>query len=553
MTKTLHRVLKQYGHWIFLGFMILLTVYMDVYVSRNILDGDTSDYVNRGWIMAQQHNPFTRDFFFTTEVRLLDISAVYSLFFHFTDDWTLVRILGAIAMQTWYVLSFLYVCKQAGLGKTSAVFGAGMLLVPFSTPYARLVLYHMYYILYLSNAFWAMGLTLRVFHTSPHQKQRAIWPTVFLAGLWIFMGLNGIRHMIMLGIPLMLYAGIKSLQMLNSQHWVSNLSIRRQPFWKTDSMHLVKITIGCLACFAVGFVINRVWLLPYYGVVDMTETIYRPTAPPQRYLNILHGWLIATGIRNSALSLMGIRGVALVSGLFIFTYLLYVSYQALKDPHLSKPNLVQGIFAASFASTTFIFLFESTVRIFEQYYVLVCAWALLVLIIQLERNTSRNAPVAKRLLALIACLCLLFQGAYTTLFLRADKNQMDKWECLYFDHLNAMDEIRDCVTFMQENGYNHAMTDYWYANVMMEMSDGKLTVAPMLINYQEDPSISLQEWGTSRLAFARENLPSTILIFIKREKADEFEAHYSLLPLVHEGWIFNGYEVDTSLIQLDKE
>ena len=46
--------------------MILITAYMDVFIAQHVLDGDASDYLNRGWIMAQQKNWFTRDFYPTT-------------------------------------------------------------------------------------------------------------------------------------------------------------------------------------------------------------------------------------------------------------------------------------------------------------------------------------------------------------------------------------------------------------------------------------------------------------------------------------------------------
>ena len=33
------------------------------------------------------------------------------------------------------------------------------------------------------------------------------------------------------------------------------------------------------------------------------------------------------------------------------------------------------------------------------------------------------------------------------------------------------------------------------------------------------------------------------------DKAAEFEKNHPQVPLVHEGWIFNGYEIDASLIK----
>lgn len=542
------RMLKKYGHWIFLGLMILITVYMDVYMARHILDSDTAEDVYHGWIIAQQNNPFTRDVYFSTELRLLDIASVFGLFFKFVDDWTLVRILGSIAMQAWYVLSFAYMCRQAGVTRRLTVFGAGLLLLPFSTPYARVVLYHLYYILYTANAFWLLGLTLRIARAWRGEKRKAVLPAVLLSALWAFVGLNGIRHMLILGIPVLLYVGVKCLQVLNAHRWQPELRWNRQSFWHTEAARMMGILMVSFVCFAVGFVISQVWLLPYFGVVDMTDTLYQPNATAQRYLSIFHGWLIATGVRNSPLPLVGIRGVSLVAALFGFTYLLYVSYRALRDPELTDSNLLLAVFASSFVTTTLIFVFDSTERIFEQYYVLVCVWAIPALVVHLQRCCKPDASTAKRLLSLAACACLMVQGAYTTLYIRADKDGMDKWECLYFDRFSVMDEVSDCITFMQENGYTHAMTDYWFASVMMEMTDGELTVAPMLINYDDEKPISLQEWGTSRTAFAPENRTAETILFFERTKAKEFENNCPEALLVHEGWFFNGYKVDTASV-----
>ena len=356
--------------------------------------------------------------------------------------------------------------------------------------------------------------------------------------------MNGIRHMLVVGIPVLLYTAVRCMQMLNRCSWQPELPALRQPFWRTDAMRLTGILVVSVFCFAIGFVISQIWLLPYFGVVDMSDTFYRPSASAGRYEQIFHGWLLATGVRNSPLPMVGIRGVSLIAGLFGFTYLLYVSFAAFRKEELSARNLLISMLAASFLSTTLIFVFESTERIFEQYYVFVCLWGIPVLALQLENVKARDTAVAKRLLALAACLCFMFQGAYTTLYVRADKDSMDSWECLYFDRFTAMDEVRDSVAFMQESGYTHAMTDYWYSNVMMEMTDGELTVAPMLVNYQQNPSIRLQPWGTSRSAFLQENLPSKILVFFERERAEEFEQHYPHAPLMHEGWILNAYELD---------
>ena len=113
--------------------------------------------------------------------------------------------------------------------------------------------------------------------------------------------------------------------------------------------------------------------------------------------------------------------------------------------------------------------------------------------------------------------------------------------------MDTVDQVRDCVSFMQDNGYTHGFVDYWYASTMMEVSNGTLNVGGM--TEPEGGQIHLKRWGTSKSVFEPANMPQKVVVFIHREKAADFEALFPALPLVHEGWIFNGYEADSGLIQ----
>ena len=84
---------------------------------------------------------------------------------------------------------------------------------------------------------------------------------------------------------------------------------------------------------------------------------------------------------------------------------------------------------------------------------------------------------------------------------------------------------------------------------MIEMTDGELNVAGLAAGFEKRGQLEMHRWGASKSAFDRERMPEKAVVFIDRSWADEFEAVFPGLPLVHEGWIFNGYEADSSLIQ----
>ena len=140
--KTFTRKLRGNLHWIFFVLVVLLTVYMDVYVANNLLDGDASQLIAKGWLIKEQGNLFTDDLYLTTEVSFFDTSTLASLFFLFFDDWTLVRILTTVTMQAACVAAFLFLCSQSKVRFPQALTVAGLLLLPVSIPYARCVQYH---------------------------------------------------------------------------------------------------------------------------------------------------------------------------------------------------------------------------------------------------------------------------------------------------------------------------------------------------------------------------------------------------------------------------
>ena len=356
------RTLRKQSHWLLLGLVILLTLYMDVYVARNVLDGDVSDFLYCGNIFAREKDLFSTNYYYSTEVRPLDLSSVFSFFFLLTGQWTLVRVLGTITVQTIYALTFLFMTRQAGLSRKTRVTVAALSLLPFSIPYARIVLYHLYYTLYLANMFFIIGLTLWTLRRGKEGLKQALLPAVLLGLLWIFVGLNGIRHMLLIGIPLLVGCIVELLRAFRKAPWVYGKPWRQQALLHTEAFRLTLLMIGSCLCFLAGFVVNQHVLLPYYGIVNSSSAWYAPIQTAQRYADIWNGWLTAIGVRNSALSLVGIRGFSLAAALVSFVWLLYRSVCFLRKGGTMEQRLLGGLYALSMFSTTLVFVFDSGCR-----------------------------------------------------------------------------------------------------------------------------------------------------------------------------------------------
>lgn len=535
-------------HWLFLAAAALLTVYMDVYVAGHLLDGDASQILLRGWVMAREKNLFTPDIYLTTEVSFLDASAVAAFFFLFIGDWTLVRIFTMLVLQGWYVLAFLFMCKQSGIRMTQAVYAAGMLLLPVSTPYARIVLYHLYYPHNIANMFWIIGLTTRLFLASKNQRRVGTW--LLLGVSWLLAGLEGIRYMMIIGLPMLAYAFFELLYTLKDYQWEDGKLIGEKPFQKTTVYHFLRIMLFACICFLTGYIINQCVILQVYKVYNSSHSWFWPAVQAQNYVQVFLGWLKANGVRDSFSGMVGVRGLSLVACITFFCCMISISLRGWpgKERNTLDKRFARGLYVFALGTTTFIFLFDSVYRMYELYFLPVVALAYPALAQEMSVLRERGAQASRKLLLLIACLCILFQGAYSIYFIRVDKTTLDKWNGIDYYDMDAMDQVRDCVAFMQENGYTHGMIDYWYASVMVEMTDGGLTVVPLESDYS-DHALSINKWGTFKSDFRQENLPEKIVVFIKQENCELFEAAFPNLPLLQEGWIFNAYEAGSELIK----
>lgn len=538
------RGVKKNWHWIFFGFVALLTAGMDVFVATHILDGDASDFLNRARIIAQCRNPFTQDIHLTTELRPLDIATVFSLFFYFTNDWSLVRICGTALMQALYVASFFYLCKRAHVAspRVRAV-SAALLLLPFSVPYGRIVLYHAHYILYLTNAFWMLGLTLGLVECK--ERRKAILPACLLGALWAFVGLNGVRHMLILGLPLLAFAAVRALAALRGYRWENGRLTGEDAFSHTETARLLWVLAGSMACFLVGYLIHSKVLIRVYDMANMGSASFCPNQGPAHYTDIFNGWLVASGVRCSSLPLIGTAGAALCAALFSFGYLLAVSAASLWEKGPIGPRLMEGMLAASFATTTLVFVFDSGNRFYELYYVPVVALAFPTLAQELMKLKERAVSACRKLLIALSCACFLYQGAYTMYYVTVDRWDMDDWTGLSQQDIFLADTAQKHADFMKEASYTHALAPYWYANVIMELTDGELTVAPLaLLDGEKDAvRIGVYRWGTSKTAFEKASLPDKLVVFVYGSDAPKLERGLAQVKKVYEDRSVCAYEI----------
>lgn len=83
--------------------------------SGTLLDGDASAELVLAEHLSRTNRILSEDWFYSTELRVVNTQLVFALLFKFFDRWRLVRFAGAMLLQGIYILSYAYFARQAGV------------------------------------------------------------------------------------------------------------------------------------------------------------------------------------------------------------------------------------------------------------------------------------------------------------------------------------------------------------------------------------------------------------------------------------------------------
>ena len=278
----------------------VLTTY---YVTKNILDSDASSELVLSHYLAHSNDfILSRDWFYSTELRVLNTQLIYSVFFRFFSDWSFVRFCSAMTMQVLLLISCGYLLHEAGFGRKAFFLSGSLLLLPVSVAYGRIVLYHCYYMPHIILSFFLIGLTLG-FAKSVNRKSWKVYIRLTLLILFSFIGgLGGVRQLMITHAPLLL--GIVALGFLED----SRESDKRQSsFLAPRNLPLVAAALASAVFSFLGLMVNTKVLSQYYNFSQQSGFAIG-LLPASELKTVAYSFFHHFGFRqgNPLLSLVGI-------------------------------------------------------------------------------------------------------------------------------------------------------------------------------------------------------------------------------------------------------
>lgn len=487
----------------------LLCLCLLIATTGQITDSDAASELMLGKLLADDGylSPFSRDWYYSTELTVFNCHFMYGVLFHFIDSYFWVRLLGNIILCALLVLSYKALCWGAGLSSAAFWLGAGVLLLPVSVSYARIVLMHQFYTVHLMRAFVLAGLTLRLYREPESRRAWLVAALLLLESF--FSGLAGPRQLAVTGIPLAMAAFCRFL-------------LKDKPR-RADAWLLLS-----LACMGVGYLVNSRVLSGMYRFSLYGETVLKPF----NWRNLFDGFYYVIelcgyrpGVR--AISLLGVTSVM---GFFCAFILLWATYRACREKDLTNEP------AKTILSRTFLFSLvgmQVTGHLmygvaYSLYYIPAIIFALPSFFAYTERQ--KEPVFAHRLLLVFLMLSMLVNGALTTHWLGAKRDGSMTYGGLGFQNVNIVRDMQGVKDFLYENKALQGLSTFWNGNVLAEMSNGEIVPAGIHIN--SDRSISWVNWLTSPLY--QQLKPGNAYLLLEKAEEEVLKPRLAALtPLAH--------------------
>lgn len=406
----------------------------------NILDSDMSGELLLGKIMNEKNCFLTDSWFYSTEIRILNIQLIFKMLFSFFSDWHVVRCVSSILWIVMVLCSFYFLLCQMECKKLFPYI-APIFVLNFFGGFYSLILAGLYYSPHLCVSFITIGLIL---HFAKAQN-KYVRTMVFACAcvLALFAGMGGLRLIINLYLPLFLASVL----------WY----VLEKREGKSVS---VEYTIASTVCFLVslaGYLINVKILSEKYSFKSWEGIQYKYFSMDS-FVEVFNGILLFFGFQTGRV--LSFRTVLTASACIFFLITIVCAYISItrKLKTSEKSRFLSLYFAIGII--ILVLLYSFTDMEYDSRY-LFCNLVFAIPVVSINLKEADYNQKAKKWLSVAIMLIIYWGGVYRYNDIRT---------------LNYTAPIREVADYLVSQNISNGYATYWNANVLTELSNGKIDV-----------------------------------------------------------------------------
>lgn len=413
----------------------------------NLLDSDIATQLVLSKFLGDEGVLLSKNWYYATELHVLGYNLVYELLFFLCDNWHIVRFLGQAILYLILLLSIYYFCKNVRLKKYYGLIATAF-IIPYSEQYFLYVLKNINYVPFLAISFAAIGMVFD-FHTSENRTKKIT--LAVLTGLLAFgAGLGGSRQLYITYAPMFL--AIVSYLFLNPKRYAltTKEGIRQCPYLGYFGI----VTEGLFFNLA-GYLINNTILASHYDFVNYDKITWKGFQI-YKFSDLIGGIFQNLGMSSEKVFSFGAVHSGVCFALVGISAYVIGRILMKKDSFRMETVMLTFFLLSSFFIS--IILYSFTTQEYGARYDLF--WAVFVypiLMMYVGENDTNPKYMSWALSFLILGIGISTLDSY--------KN---------YSEIDKTAELKNVVSFLQEEGYENGYGTFWNASILTELSNGSL-------------------------------------------------------------------------------
>lgn len=427
--------------FVFAVIFIILTTW---HMSGTLLDSDASSELVLAEHLAETGRILSEDWYYSTELRVVNTQLVFAPLFHIFDDWRLIRFTGALILQGILAASYYFFTRCAKLSRNDFLLGSALLLMPVSITYGRVVLWHSYYVPHIAFGFVIVGLFFQTL-----RGKQWLWGGLLIAASFLS-GLGGVRQGAITHAPL---AGLAFLYFIMKGKQGSKAFV-----WA------IAAGLGALA----GLIVNSLVLSEIFKFKSYTS-IGLNLSSIAGWKKVLNGLLHQFGYRTETAGFMSALSMVClpVGGLILLAALSVLVKPAGKES--VERYVTKRFFPAAAGVLMCVFLLTdfSSPNQHVLYWTPVAVWAIPMIT---SLKDCRGCWVRRGIAAVMAISSIVNCG-----FVFSPDRFPQTYEGLRsFQEPRAVEKMTEAANMLMDEGYEIGYAPFWLGNILTEMTDGGL-------------------------------------------------------------------------------
>ncbi|MBO6015796.1 MAG: hypothetical protein J6P60_04320 [Lachnospiraceae bacterium] len=486
------------------GVIIFAMVLFCLLRPDNLMHSDMAAEVILSKLLADQKKLITRDWFYSTEIRIVYSHLLMTPLFYLFDSYRLVKYLSVFLFYALMLGAYCFVAKRMGTEKRWSFLGLALLFSPLSNEYLDMMFVGCFYSSQLICTYLILGGVLGWIRGKAAGRGGRIFTVLWMHIAALVLGLSGLRYLASLFLPMLLAAA-----------WIlftEEESLFKETLVKNEAFLRLVGTATLLVCAAAGFLINKGYLARHYSFDSQDIVFVELSQIPERFLNSMKLMVEFFGYypveAASGRGIVNVLKFALL--LFVIGAIAYLWH--VRHAKLSRlQRFLLYYFIGLFLLNWYLLVFTSVLMQYR-YWIPVYIIAVLLIAVFFEVFTPQIAW-QKSFCAIGIALAVL-SSLYGELWQDAKYNDCEK--------------RYGYMQFLEQNDYTFGYATFWNAPVTEYLSNGKIEVGNL---GGENGVAAPYEW-LSKKDLYREGYHTgkTFLLLARTEEAGMLKGDFTVMP-----------------------